>query len=135
MSLLQCHQALVGAVNAALAGWQVEHENAEFTKPTQDRWAKVTFVPTTPSVHTLSRDGEDEVDGFMQVDLNYPQNTGDGAARADFEELRAAFPAGASYASGGQTVTIRNCGRSSGRLANQWYRVSVTIYWFAFIPR
>jgi hypothetical protein len=135
VSLLQVHGALVAAASAALAGVEVEYENAQFVKPTATKWARIHFLPNAPSVETLGNEGQDLVDGIMQIDLNYPQNTGDGQARQDFEEVRAAFPAGVSYSTGGQVVTIKNCGRSQGRLVDQWYRVSITVYWYALIPR
>jgi hypothetical protein len=135
MSLQQVQEALVAASVAALSGMPTEYENVTFTKPTDAKWAKLSFVPNSPSVDTLGENGEDMVDGFLQIDINYPQNAGDSEARSDFEEIRAAFPAGRHYASGDQPVTIRNCGRSQGRFVDQWYRVSTTVFWYAMIPR
>lgn len=135
MSLLDVQTALTAAAVAALSGIPTEYENGQFTKPTRDKWAKLSFLPNVPSVVTLGDEGQDEADGILQIDLNYPQGTGDAEARADFEELRAAFPAGTYYTSDGQSVMVMNCGRSQGRLVDQWFRVSTTIYWTAHIPR
>ena len=61
--------------------------------------------------------------------------TGGAAARSDFENIRASFPAGARPAYNGQEAVILSCGRSPGRVVDGWYRVSITISWYALIPR
>ena len=135
MSLLNVHQALEAAALAALTTIPVEHENVEITKPTAAKWSQLFFLPNVPSVETLGDEGEDLADGIYQININYPRNTGDSAARVDFEAVRAAFPAGTKYTNAGQVVTIRNCGRSQGRTVDNWYRVSITVGWEALIPR
>ena len=135
MSLASVQEALQGAVIAALAGIPTEYENAVFTKPTNSKWARLWFIPNQPVPNTLGTSGEDEATGILQIDLNYPRNTGTRESIADFEEIRAAFPAGNAYTRDGQTVQALNCGRSQGRLVDNWYRVSITISWWALIPR
>lgn len=135
MSLNKVQQALVGAAKTSLGATPAAYENEPFTKPSGAKWAEVFFLPNDPSVETLGGDGQDRVDGIVQVNLNYPTGTGGSAARADYESIRASFPAGARPAYNGQEVVILSCGRSTGRIVDGWYRVSITISWYALIPR
>lgn len=135
MSLSTVQAALSAAAAAGLGAIPTEWPNAPFEKPANAKWAQVFFLPNQPSVETLGAAGEDLIDGIVQVNLNYPRDTGDADARSDFEAFRAQFPAGARKTNTGQTVTITNCGRSQGRLVDQWYRVSYTLAWYALIPR
>lgn len=135
MSLDNVQRALIGAVATQLAAVPTAYENEKFTKPSDAKWAEVFFLPNNPSVETLGADGEDRTDGLVQINMNYPVGTGGAAARNDFESIRAAFPAGARPAYNGQEAVILSCGRSSGRVVDGWYRVSITISWYALIPR
>jgi hypothetical protein len=129
------HTALTTAVLAALGAIPVSRENVEFTKPTDAKWAALYYLPNRPTVFTLSDAGQDMGDGILQVDIHYPTGTGDEAADDDAETFRAAFKAGQKLVSGGQGVVIQSCGRSPGRLEDNWYIVSVTIGWYALISR
>jgi len=135
MSVSTAQTALFTAAISALGSIPTAFENVPFTKPVNAKWAALFFLPNRPGVETLGSVGQDMVTGIMQIDINYPQDTGDSAARADFETIRVAFKAGYSFTSSGQVVTITNCGRSAGRLVDQFYRVSTTVSWWAMIPR
>lgn len=152
MSLATAQAALIAAAIQQLGGIPTEFENVEFTKPTNAKWAQMFFIPNTPEVETLGPTGEDLATGLLQVNVNYPMDTGTLAATADFEAFRAGFPAGrhitiaadalqigpladAAFDDADQVVTIINCGRSQGRLVDNWYRVSFTVGWQALIPR
>jgi hypothetical protein len=113
----------------------IEGENQQFNRPTNSTWAVLSFVPNQPSVETLGNQGQDYVNGFVQIDLHYPDASGDAQARADFETVRGFFKAGFRFTDSGQQVIILNCGRSQGRASGNWYVVSITISWYALIPR
>lgn len=114
----------------------VAWENVTFAPRTGDKpWAKFTFVPTQPFPDTLGQGGLDRVDGFVQIDLNYPIGDGDSAAMDMYVEIAARFKAGARFTSNGQTVVIVSCGRSQGREFSGFYRISVTINFYAQIQR
>lgn len=135
MSMDHVQRALIGTVNTALGAIPAGYDNEPFGPPSDAKWAQVYFLPNVPSVETLGAEGQDFVDGIVQIDLNYPVKTGTADGRSDFESIRAAFPAGARPVYSGQEVIIRNCGRSPGRVVDGWYRLSITITWYALIPR
>jgi hypothetical protein len=116
---------------AAKVGW----ENMPFDPPKDEPWAQIFFVPNQPSVATLGSDGEDETDGFVQINLNYPQGNGTQAIEAKFDAIRNVFTAGARFSYSGDVAVIRSCGRSQGRVVNGSYQIVVTIMFYAHINR
>lgn len=111
-------------------------ENAPFDKPTpQNPWAATHIIMNQPSVATLGSEGQDAHDGILQIDLNYPLNTGEAAVTAKADELSDFFKAGKRLAHSGVELTVASCGRSRGREVDGWYRVSMTIAWFARVSR
>jgi len=135
MTLATAQLALTTAMLSALGATPVERENVRFTKPLDAKWARLTFIPNVPSGETLGDLGEDLADGIAQVDFMYPAGTGDAAAIADAETFRQAFKVGSTFTSSGQVVHVRKCGRSQGRLEDNWFIVSVTVEWWTLIPR
>lgn len=130
------HAALMqGVVDAAL-GLPMAVENAPFTKPADGSpWCSVFILENQPSVATLGHEGEDAHDGIVQVDLNYPLGKGEAAVRAKADQVASFFKAGRRLPYQGVYATVASCGRSRGREVDGWYRVSMTITWFARVPR
>jgi len=134
MATSDVEKALVTAAQGALSGLSFALENSPPAQPS-GKWGAIFYNPAQPAVDSLGPNGDDLFEGFLQVDVNYPRGSGVSAAQTDLDTLRASFKAGASFTSGGQAVRIKNCGRPVGRLVDNWYRVSFTIYWWAFVPR
>ena len=135
MSMSNAQLALTAAVLSTLGAIPVERENAAFSKPTDAKWCRFTYLPNVPEGETLGDLGEDKQTGIAQVDFFYPIGQGDAAAIADAETFRAAYKVGHSFIANGQTIVISKCGRSPGRLEDNWFHVSVTVNWYALIPR
>lgn len=113
----------------------IAYENIVFDPPNGIPWAKVFFMPNPPVVASLGTTGSDLVDGFVQIDLNWPQNSGTFDIGEVAEQIRNLFTAGSRPAYCGQEVVIKSCGRSQGRIVNGFYRISVTITFYAHINR
>lgn len=135
MSLATAKYALTNAVVTAVGSTPLARENAPFTKPTGAKWAALHFLANQPQGETLGDAGQDLANGIMQVDFYYPAGTGDAAADTDLETFRAAFKAGHSFNQSGQSIVVRNCGAPYRRLEENWFIVSVTIGWYALVPR
>lgn len=135
MSMDYVQRALMTEVKAAMGTIPTSYENEPFQAPSDAKWGQVHFMPNIPSVETLGAEGEDIVDGIVQIDLNYPVKTGSVASREDFDKIRDIFSAGSRPVYSGQEVVILRCGRSQGRVIDGWYRVSITIAWYALIWR
>lgn len=111
-------------------------ENSPFDKPANKApWASVFVLPNQPSPATLGDEGEDAHDGILQIDLNYQLLTGEAAVTAKADQLTDFFKAGKPLTYQGVQLTVASCGRSRGREVDGWYRVSMTVSWFARVPR
>jgi hypothetical protein len=128
--------ALLQGLGASPLSLPLAVENAPFEKPADGLpWAMATVLMNQPSVATLGSDGEDAHDGILQVDLNYPMLTGEAAVTAKADQLASFFKAGERLSYQSVELTVLSCGRSRGREVNGYYRVSVTVSWFARVPR
>lgn len=133
MSLSTVQAALCTLATTALGDIPTEWPNSALLRPVAaEKWAQVFFLPGQPAVKTLGPGGEDIVSGIFQIDLNYQKNTGDSAARADYETVRATFKADTRIDSSGH---VTSCGRSVGRYVDNWYKVSISVGWYALIAR
>jgi len=127
--------ALVQGYVDANVGLATAHENEPFVTPSGTPWAKVTVVAADRYPVTLGDQGEDQHDGFMQVDLSYPTDSGTYDVLTKAGVLEVYFKAGRKLTYNGQAVTVLGASRSSGRYVDGWYRVSVTINWYARTSR
>jgi hypothetical protein len=138
MSLAKVRSALITALTAGdLIGppEAIVWENRKADPKALKYWASVFFMFPTPSTATLGPTGQNRQDGFVQIDLNYPTDSGDEAAMAKYVALSNALPVGRKLLYQGQSVILRNCGRSHGRIVGNYYRVTVSLYFYAHINR
>jgi hypothetical protein len=136
MSARKIEKALITAWNAFNAGAiSTAYENANFAPVEGTPWAQVFFLPEQPKVATLSGIGEDEHLGIFQINLNYPQGAGAGAAADKADAIREYFEAGARFAFDSQDVLVLSSGRASGRNSQGWYILPVEINFMARTAR
>ncbi len=114
---------------------RVAHENVGFEPPDTGIWAHVFFAPNRPDVATLGAIGLDESTGFLQIDLNAPVGSGVGELSEAADKIRCHFPAGRTFEYESQGVIISSSGRTNGRIVDSFYRISVTVAWYARIIR
>lgn len=135
MSFANIKSALVSAYVNRGFSLPTAYENKQFDPKPGKPWASLVIVPNQPSASSVGEFGEDQHDGFFQIDLNYPLNTGDGAILAKADEISWHFRAGRAFVYADQTVRIRSAGRSPGRVVDGFYRISLTINWTARVAR
>lgn len=137
MSYANLSSALRQAYDNGGFGLDTEYQNkkTDFDKKPSSPWARVTIGGADPEASTMGSAGDDEHLSFMQIDLFYPKNEGVFNVFAKADEISAVFKAGASFIYGDDAVTIRNCGRDTGANVDLWYRVIITINWYAHVSR
>lgn len=138
MSLTKVNAALITAYKAGgfFTDARTAYENVPFVKPSAGTpWGKVQFFPSNPSVITLGPAGFNRYDGFVQIDVNYPTNTGSGLASAKADDIIKHFKTGNKYIYDGQEVIIRTVGRTPGRDVDGFYRITLSVYFYANIYR
>jgi len=94
-------------------------------------WLKATVVRGETEPVTLGSFGEDNHNGFLQIDVNVPINTGIGLVSNLAGDIKKLYPAGRKI---GQAVVSRSS-VGAGRTVGGWYRLSVTIYFYSRIAR
>ncbi len=114
---------------------KIAFENVAFTPPNKTPWCSLFFVPTQPTVGTLGPEGTDRLNGFVQIDLNYPLNSGTAEIEEKADYIEKLFTAGFRPAYSEQEVVVRSCGRSQGRIVNGFYKISMTVYFYADVKR
>lgn len=137
MSLTNIFSALVTAYK--MGGFFPDAEtcypNTKFDVPANKPWVKFNHMPNQPEAFTLGEDGTDYADGLIQLDLNYPPDTGTGDALGKADAMRVLFRVGSRFLYDGTEVIIRSCGSGPGRQVDGFYRVTVTISYYAIIQR
>lgn len=136
MSLEKVQQAFISQLAAAFPTWatRIAWENKNFSATQGQAWMAFHFVPAGESIDTLSVDGLDRVDGFVQIDVNYPQGIGEGESRKTINALRTCFKPGyLTY--GGQSVLILSRSRAGGMTSDGFFKIPFTVRWRAQITR
>lgn len=119
-----------------LAASSLPISGAVFTGGTLNpAWTALYHVPADRSAQTLGATGEDELLGFLQVDVNVPINSGEGIQAQVINLVESYFTAGRALASGGVTVNIIRNQLSGARKVDNWHRRSLSIYYRAHLQR
>jgi hypothetical protein len=138
MSQSLIERTLRNGFKEALSDWQgnTAFENEAFNPKNKEKWYLFTFIPNSPEVATLGRNGTDMFSGIVQVDINIKPGTGLKGLEDAVDALRAVFGAGVRLINGNVNIIVTSCGRDgSGRLVNGFYRYTVTIGWECRLPR
>lgn len=129
MSISNTKQAMEIALFGIAPAIQTAYENFPFTPTAGVAWQKLAFNPNTPDNAVLG-DGYYLERGLLYIDLNYPVGNGSAAALARAELIRATFKRGASFTSGGTTVTIPTTPEiDQGMTISGFWTVRVIIRW------
>lgn len=128
-------EALVQAYENGNFNLFTSYENIAFTPKAGVPWAELKLILNQPEVATLGNHGQDSHDGIFQIDLNYPTGESKGNISQKADEIRQYFKAGRSFMRLAQAVTIISCGASRGFNVSGWYRVSMSVAWYARTPR
>jgi hypothetical protein len=134
MTISAIPQAIINRYKAgaffsdALTSW----ENKTFTKPASTvAWAALFHLPSAQAELTLATTNENA--GLVQIDLNYPKNGGSGAILAKADAILASFQRATILTHAGQKVQITTSDASQGLEVDGWYRVSISVFYRAFV--
>ena len=139
MSVSKVRKAFVGAVKDQVALLDpvlpVAWPNVKFNPPSNSPWLAFHWVPADSGAATMGDGGEDELVGFVQVDVNVPQDSGEAATETVLTALENHFIAGREVINDSQVATVVSSSRSSGRAVDPYWRTSLTINFYARITR
>lgn len=128
-------KALTDAFDLLKGSVPTGYPNSDLTDKGSGMWFQVFVTPGPSSPVTLGEGGEDDNPGFMQIDINFPKGKGDGAVLEKADDLLTAFPAGRVLTYNGQDVHIKGSSVTPPRYVGGYYRVSLTINYYARTTR
>lgn len=96
----------------------------DFTTP----WAELTILTNQAESMEIGALLQDEITGFLQVDLRYPSGKGDLAALQKTDEILSVYRRGLNVPINDICVRFTNTGKAEPSFNEQgWYRVVLTI--------
>lgn len=113
---------------------QIAWPNRLFTPP-GGLWVRVSYLPAPTSQKSLGNEGEDELKGILQLDVNTPTNIGDKAQADLLILLESYFVPGRSFTHDSQTVIFTAADRSNGRVVDSNWRVSLSVSFYGRYKR
>ena len=108
-------------------------ENRDDDEPTE--FVRFTFVPADNKAASLGSGGIDRHVGFSQFDITLSTGNGAETANTKADELLVLFKRGVTQTYNSTVVKITKSNRAQGRISNNKYIVSVTVYWQSDIAR
>ena len=102
-------------------------ENRTFDPASKDVWASVFYRPNIPTARTIGGRGIDEINGFLQIDLNIAPNSGEGELIKWEKKARIFFHGGRKFIENNDSALVTSCGMSQGRHVDNHFRKSITV--------
>ena len=130
-------KALIAAVLAVDNTTPIGYPNNELADEDKGNglWLQLHNMRAQSAPVTLGDNGEDNHPGFLQIDINYPQNKGSKQVLEKADIFAAFFTAGKSLLYNTQVVKVLSCSLSPGRYVGGYYRISLTINYYARATR
>lgn len=139
MSASKVRKAFVIHVENIAAGLPgnppVSWPNKTFKPPGGLPWLQFNWIPAGRRAVTLGDQGEDELVGIVQIDINTPQGDGDAVMENLLSLLEEEFIAGQVVIHDGQPATIESCSRLPSRNVDPFYRSSLSVNYYARVTR
>jgi len=107
MSAVAIRAALETALNAMTPALPIAWENVPYVPTTGAAYQRATLLFAQPDNATMGDDFYRE-QGFFQIDLCYPRDTGPLAANSRATLIRTAFARGSSFTKSGIVTTVSN---------------------------
>lgn len=119
-------------LNAVSPTIKTVFENAPGKPVAGTPYQQVTLMPAETESPTLPADGFRREAGYLQVDLNYPENAGSIAAMTRAEAIRSQFPRGLVLTEANVRVYFdREVSLGRGYNEGGFYRLPVFVYYRA----
>jgi hypothetical protein len=138
MSQQKVKAAVINAVKTRLALLGGANHTAWPNKryqPGNALWYSVHYVPNNPTPVTLGSQGEDNLQGFVQIDVNILTDTGEKTQTDALNSLEAWFVAGRKLTFDGQSVVVTSAARAQGMNSGAYWKVPLSIYFYARYQR
>lgn len=132
---INIEKALIKAVRQVDNTTPMGYPNDELEDKPDGLWLQLHNLRSTSVPVTLGDVGEDNHPGLLQIDINYPQNKGSKQVLLKADEFASFFTAGKSLSYNAQEVKVLSSSLSPGRYVGGYYRVSLTVNYYARTTR
>jgi hypothetical protein len=124
-------KALIAGVLAVDAVTPIAYPNDVLESKPDGLWLQLFNLRGSSGVATLGDAGEDNHPGVLQIDINYPENKGSKEVLSKGDEFSDYFKAGSALTYNSQIVRILSCSLGPGRYVGGYYRLSLSISYYA----
>lgn len=114
-------------------GLPIAHENIDYAPTAGTPFVQLRVLQN--AITPLSYSDSNDTDGVFRVILNYPSGTGAITAKTKADEILSVFKIGARLQYESQTLTITNVYSQPGENSNGWYKIVLTIGYYAVLNR
>ena len=131
--MLAIDQAIVQQVIDNAAGLPIAHENINYTPTTGTPYAELKVFQNDLTAFSVTTSAQS--DGFFQLLLHYPQNSGAVAAKTKADAFAAAFGIGQRITRNGVTITVQRVSRLEPLTEGGWYKLPLRVFFRSFLTR
>ncbi len=131
----EIEKALVAGVLSVDSSTPTGYPNSPLTSEPDGLWIQLHNLRGESDPVTIGTYGEDNHPGVLQIDINYPKNKGTGTVLEKADELASFFTAGKSLVYNTQKVKVLSCSVGPGRYVGGYYRVILSITYYARTTR
>ena len=105
----------------------IAFENQKFDTIDKDPWFSVFYLANTPDKRAIGACGIDVISGFIQIDVNVPEGTGEAVHMEWERKARIYFAAGKAFTYQSHNVLVTSSGMGQGRQVENYFRKSLTV--------
>jgi hypothetical protein len=128
-------KALIAAALSVDAVTPIAYPNDVLETKPDGLWLQFFNLRGLSNVATLGDAGEDNHPGVFQIDINQPENKGSKDVLAKGDEFATFFKAGKALTYDSQIVRILSCSLGPGRYVGGYYRLSLSVNYYARTTR
>lgn len=126
---------LMSAWAGVSLAYPVAYEGRDFTPPNGAPWIALHTMPVSVRAAAIGVGSPLEHVGLLQIDLNYPLNSGTGTALTDADTVADYFAPGQTFTHNGMRLVIESCDRSQILRDDAWVTLYLTVKWRAWQHR
>lgn len=131
--MLKIDQAFISGFITGNFGLEIAHENIKYDPSPQTPYAELINLPN--DITPLTLNSSNHTDGIFRVILHYPVNKGTITAKTGADSILSYFSIGTSICYDGQCAKVTSSSYQKGISNDSWYRIIITIGYYAVIGR
>lgn len=130
---IEIEKGLIAAAKTVDSVTPMGHPNDDLADEDKGQalWLQLHNLRAISNPVTLGDQGEDNHPGVLQIDINYPEGKGSKQVLSKSDEFASFFTAGKSLLYNAQEIKVLSCSVGPGRYVGGYYRVSVTVNYYA----